>query len=111
MAQVKYYRCPKCGSLLELTGTFNFFAPNPYTIICPVCNTKLLVDNYESYNWKVSKVFKPNEQNNIQIIKPESITQPETKEQPKEGIFSNIKFIITAIIIILILIFLIRIKK
>jgi hypothetical protein len=111
MAQVKYYRCPKDGSLLELTGTFNFFAPNPYTIICPVDGSKLLIDNYESYNWKVSKVFKPDEQNNIQIIKPESITQPETKEQPKEGIFSNIKFIITAIIIILVLVFLIRIKK
>lgn len=115
MSVLEYIRCPKCKSLLEITGTFNIFAPNPFKLKCPVCGIMLNIDNFGSYNWKVTNIVErrnPNDTSQI-IPKPEEIIQPEEKKKLTVlgKIESGIKTLGIWVVIVLILILAIRFKK
>jgi len=109
--QIKTIRCYNCKSLLELFGSFDFFAGNPFRLKCPVCNKENDVENFGSYRYRVSSII---EQRELGSAEPIKINPMEVVEQTPinplgflSGIGDSIKGIGIWIVVVLILVLLI----
>jgi phage FluMu protein Com len=117
--QLKYLRCWNCTSLLEVLGTFNFFAGNPFRLKCPVCGKTNDMENPGSYSYTVKNVIEQIEQPGVTppIVQPVEVTKntPTFTSNPFTSFFTswsnNIRTLGIWVIGVLVLVLLIRRQK